>query len=123
MARKHFEEYLSTITAQYRDLQETLAEMSKEVDEGMIEPERIEQLKATIAPVKNSFDTLLYIKYLLDKPVKPAKHKKYDRTNQKVINSTLHVSKATVVENNNKVIASLTNCINKYGEWYERAIE
>ena len=116
MARKHFEEYLSTITKQYRDLQETLAEMSKEVNEGMIEPERIEQLKTTIAPVKNSFDTLLYIKYLLDKPVRPNKHKRYDKANQKVLDATAHVSKTHVVENNNKVIASLTNCINKYGE-------
>lgn len=116
MSRKHFEEYLSVITKQYRDLQETLSEMSVEADKGMIEPERIEQLKVTIAPVKNSFDTLLYIKYLLDKPTRKSKHQKYDKANKKVIQVTSNVSKNKVLERNNEVIATLTNCIKNYGE-------
>lgn len=111
MARKHFDEYLSIITQQYISLNETLKDISKEVDEGMIEPERLEQLKATIAPVKNSFDTLTYIKYLLDKPTRSSKHKGYNNRNKKVIQQTKNVTKDVVVQRNKEVIDNLSNCI------------
>ena len=111
MARKHFDEYLKTITKQYMELQDTLKEMSVECEKGMIEPERLEQLKMTIAPVKNSFDTLVYIKYLLDMPTRKSKHTKYNHTNKKIIEDTKHVSKDKVIQKNSEVIASLSNCI------------
>ena len=111
MARKHFEEYLSVITQQYISLNETLQDMSKEVDDGMIEPERLDQLKATIAPVKQSFDTLTYIKYLLDKPTRTAKHKSYNNRNKKVIKQTQHVTQDVVVKRNKEIIDNLSNCI------------
>lgn len=111
MARKHFDEYLSMVTHQYIQLNETLKDMSTEVEDGMIEPERLEQLKSTIAPVKQSFDTLNYIKYLLDKPTRSAKHKRYDGHNKKVIEATKDATMDKVVARNNEVIGNLSNCI------------
>ena len=111
MARKDFDEYLSMITKQYIELNEVLTDLSSELEQGMIEPERLEQLKATIAPVKNSFDTLTYIKYLLDKPTRKTKHQQYNKLNKKVIANTQHVNKDAVIQNNTKIINNLSNCI------------
>lgn len=111
MARKHFDDYLNTITKQYIQLNETLKDLSEEVDNNMIEPERLEQLKATIAPVKQSFDTLTYIKYLLDKPTRKSKEQGYNRMNKKVIDSTKHVDRKVVEKRNDDIISNLSNCI------------
>lgn len=78
MAKHDFDVYYNKIFKQYNDLQVTLEDMSKQVSEGMIEPERLEALKGTIAPVVTSFQTLSYIKYLLDKPKRKAKIKRYN---------------------------------------------
>ena len=45
MARRDFDNYYNQICNQYFELQQVLEDLSKEVSEGMIEPERIEQLK------------------------------------------------------------------------------
>lgn len=111
MARKHFDEYLSIVTQQYMQLNETLADMSKEFQQGMIEPERLDQIKATILPVKQSFDTLTYIKYLLDKPTRAAKHKGYNNRNKKVLKQVENVTQGKVIERNKEVINNLGNCI------------
>ena len=111
MARKDFDEYLSVITRQYLELNDVLAEMSKEVSENIIEPERLEQLKATIAPVKQSFDTLNYIRYLLDKPTRKSKHEWYNKQNKSVIRSTQHVDKESTCKRNKEIIDNLSNCI------------
>lgn len=104
MARKHFDEYFQKISKQYNDLNSALQELSEEVNTGMYEPERLEQLKATIAPVKSSFETLNYIRYLLDKPTRKSKHTRYNRQNKKLIEQTKCVSMEEVVKNNQSVI-------------------
>lgn len=83
MARKHFDEYFQTVSKQYRQLQVALEDMSKDVTEGMMEPERLENLKATILPVKNSYETLNYIRYLLDMPARKEKQSRYAKQNSK----------------------------------------
>lgn len=81
MAKKDFDEYYNKIFKQYNELQVTLEDMSKEVSNGMIEPERLEALKNTVVPVATSFQTLSYIKYLLDLPVRKTKRKRYSVNN------------------------------------------
>lgn len=78
MAKRDFDEYYNKIFKQYNELQVTLEDMSKEVSNGMIEPERLEALKNTVAPVATSFQTLSYIKYLLDIPARKIKRKRYN---------------------------------------------
>lgn len=107
MARKDFDEYFYKISRQYNELNAALQELSEEVNNGMYEPERLEQLKATIAPVKSSFDTLNYIRYLLDKPTRKSKHTRYNGQNRKVIERTAYVSMQRVLDNNQTVIDSI----------------
>lgn len=107
MARKHFDDYYNKVYKQYVELQAVLADMSAEVDAGMLPPERVEQIKQTILPVKNSFESLSYIKYLLDKPTRKSKHTQYDRRSHKVLKQCGNHLGDDVIANNGAVISAL----------------
>ena len=107
MARKHFDDYYNKIYKQYTELQKALAEMSAEVNQGMMSPERLEQLKQTINPVKSSFESLSYIRYLLDKPTRKDKHSQYERRSKKLIQQFGEQSADKVIANNASLISDL----------------
>ena len=107
MAKKHFDSYYTQLYRQYEALKTNLAEMSQEVNEGMMPPERLEQLKATIQPVKNSFEMLSYVKYLLDKPTRRSKHIKYDRQSKKQLNRSGSNTANDVLKRNQAILNSL----------------
>lgn len=107
MARKDFDNYYNQICNQYFELQQVLEDLSKEVSEGMIEPERIEQLKQTIVPVENNYRTLGYIKYLLDKPTRKQKEARYKSMNKKLIEQCNGRTQEDIVKENNDIIKSL----------------
>lgn len=107
MARKDFDQYYNQICSQYFELQEVMKDLSEEVSNGMIEPERIEQLKQTIVPVENNYRTLGYIKYLLDKPTRKSKHAKYNQMNKKLLKQCEGRTQEDLVKENNEVISHL----------------
>ena len=107
MAKKDFDEYYNKIAKQYYSLNEVLTDLSKEVQDNMVEPERLEQLKKTIEPVKNSYQTLMYIKYLLDKPSKKQKRNKYDKQMKKIIKQSEGKHSTDIIKNNEDIISSL----------------
>ena len=106
MAKKDFDEYYNKIFKQYNDLQVTLEDMSKEVSNGMIEPERLEALKNTVAPVATSFQTLSYIKYLLDIPTRKTKRKRYD-TNNYLLKRVGNCNGNTIMSKNKEIIDNI----------------
>lgn len=104
MAKRDFDVYYNKIFKQYNDLQITLEDMSKQAAEGMIEPERLEALKATVAPVVTSFQTLSYIKYLLDKPKRKTKIKRYD---DRLLKRSGKFTGDNILNNNKDIINNL----------------
>ena len=107
MARKHFDEYYNKICKQFFSLNDVLEELSEEVGNNMVEPERLKQLQKTIQPIKDSYMTLNYIKYLLDKPTKKSKHVKYDKEKVKVLKETDSKHSDQVLAKNEEIIKSL----------------
>ena len=107
MARKHFDDYYNKVYKQYVELQAVLADMSAEVDAGMLPPERVEQIKQTILPVKNSFESLSYIRYLLDKPTRSSKHAQYGKRSHKVLTQAGSHTADEVLPANDKLISTL----------------
>lgn len=108
--KKDFDEYYNQICKQYNELQMVLKDLSKEVDEGIIEPERIDQLKVTISPIENSYKILSYIKYLLDKPCKSKKNKieKYKHRNKKLLEISKGKTQQEIQEENEKILKNLS---------------
>lgn len=79
MAVKHIVEYYNQVCDQYLLLQEELKDFQKEVENGLVEPERIETLKQVIEPVKNNYMTLSWIMYLLNQPQRDSKERAYKK--------------------------------------------
>ena len=109
MSRKDFDTYFAQVSNQYFQLNDALTELSQEVNDGMVEPERLEQLKSTILPIKNSYETLNYIRYLLDKPTRRSKHSRYNRQLRKVLELSKDKTSEVVLTSNKKIIDSLRN--------------
>ena len=109
MARKDFDEYYNKISSQLFELDKVFKELAAEADAGMVEPERLEQVKITIEPIKTSYHTLSYIKYLLDKPARKSKHERYDKQNKKVLNSSKGYHSKDYIDKNSKILGGLKN--------------
>ena len=80
MSKKHFDEYYEKVCKDYKELLETLKDLEDECNRNLVSPDRLEQFKQTLQPVKLNYQTLSWIKFLLNKPNKKQKQEKY--TNQ-----------------------------------------
>ena len=109
LSRKHFDDYYNKICSQFFSLNKVFDDLSKEVAEGMVEPERLEQLKVTIQPIKDSYQTLSYIKYLLDQPQKRRKQPRYKDMNKKLLKISEGHQAEDVLNNNKQILDSLKN--------------
>ena len=69
----------------------------------MVSPETIENCKKTIEPIKESYFSAAYLKYLLDKPAKKKKQTRYDKANSLIANS----DQSKQLDNNNEIIKGL----------------
>lgn len=85
MAKKHFEKYYEEICAQYHEMNNDIKEMEEQVQTGMVKPEFLDRLKATIAPIYNNWRTVNYIKFLLDMPNKKNKKAAYENRNKQFL--------------------------------------
>jgi len=79
MAVKHIKEYYEKVCTQYIQMNEELKDFQKEVENGIVEPERIENLKKIIEPLKNNYMTLSWVMFLLNKPTRESKRGGYEK--------------------------------------------
>jgi hypothetical protein len=109
LAKRDFDEYYNKISSQLFELDKVFKDMEHEVDTGMVEPERIEQLKLTIEPIRVSYHTLSYIKYLLDKPARRGKQGRYDGSKKKVLASSKGYHSSDYINRNDAILKGLRN--------------
>ena len=110
MSVKHVKLYYKEICDQYSDLLQELKDFEKEAQEGLIEPERIDNIKETIQPLMNNYQRISYIMYLLNLPNKKEKAVKYKRQNNKLLNTlSKDNSLEKTIEENSEVINKLKN--------------
>lgn len=110
MSKKHFEKYLDEVSAQYHEMNEDLRDMEKLVADNMMPPEFLDKLKIMIAPVKDNWLKLNYVKFLLDMPNKKSKVAKYKNQNKKILENV--ITKEEVLKQNKDVLESLKNLSN-----------
>ena len=70
MSKKHVEEYYDQICQDYHDMIEALHDLEEEAMQGLISPQRVEETKEVIKPLKDNYMRISYIMYLLNKPSK-----------------------------------------------------
>lgn len=91
MAKKDVDKYFNQICQDYRELLDTLKDMEEEVSKGLLDPDKLVQMKEYIEPIKINWQRISYIMFLLNKPVKKKKEERYINQNKKSVkeNSTL----------------------------------
>lgn len=109
MARKDFDEYFTKVSKQYMQLQETLQDISEEVSNGMFDGSRLEQVKQTIKPVKDCYEMLNYIRYLLDMPARKSKRPKYASQNKKLLSQANGYSAERTLQSNKDALDRARN--------------
>jgi molecular chaperone GrpE (heat shock protein) len=108
MAVRHIKEYYEQVCEQYVQMNEELRDFQKEVENGLVEPERIENLKKMIEPLKNNYMTLSWIMYLLNQPNRDSKERAYQKRNKKFIESLdKNFDKESIMKQNDEVIKSI----------------
>lgn len=92
MAKKDIDIYFQQVCKDYHELVTTLHEMEEEVSKGLLDPDKLIQIKEYIEPIKINWQRISYIIYLLNKPAKNKKSKRYADQNKKLVheNSTLN---------------------------------
>lgn len=100
--------YYNEVCEQRHQLLEELNDFSKEAENNLIEPERLEQIKQNIQPLLNNYQMLSYIMFLLNKPVKKSKHKRYEQQNKRFL-ATIdkQYTKDGVIATNEEILSSL----------------
>ena len=81
MSVKHIKEYYNKVCEQYHDFLEELRDFETLCNEGLVAPEMIEQAKRTIEPLKDNWEKLNYIIFLLNKPNNKSKQDRYSKAN------------------------------------------
>lgn len=87
MSVKHVKEYYDKVYSNYKDMMSILHELEKEAETSIVSPERIEEFKKSIQPVKDQFETWSWLVYLLNLPNKKEKRKRYIQLNEKKMDS------------------------------------
>lgn len=87
MSVKAVKQYYNEITDQYHEMIQDIKDFEQECADGLVEPERVERLKEQIAPIKQNWERLTYIMFLLNQPERKSKRKRYEQMNKKLLAS------------------------------------
>ena len=85
MSVKHIKAYYGKIAQDYISMKEELKDMENELNDGMVSPEMVEQMKKTIEPLHQNYMRWSYVMFLLNQPNKKSKEAKYKKQNEELI--------------------------------------
>ena len=104
MAKKHFDEYVLKIKAQYEEMQRNLDQVAKEAQDNQTDLDFIERLKQNIAPFKANYQRVMYIKSLLDQPNRKEKIPAFKKRLEKAMKDLEKSNSTEAVLEENEVI-------------------
>lgn len=82
MAKRHVIKYYLEVENTYIEMQETLKELQKMASEGKVEESVFLNAKEEIDIIKNNYDRLSYIMFLLNKPNRKSKNDYDEKINK-----------------------------------------
>ena len=87
MSKKHVDEYFNKVVHDYKEMLDTIHELEEECSKGLVDPDKVEQMKELIKPLKNNYMTLSWIMYLFNQPNKKQKKRKYEQVQLPIMNN------------------------------------
>lgn len=105
MSKKHLEEYYNNVCKQYDEFIDEIKDFEECVKNGVVSPETISNIETMLAPLKNNWQTLSYVMYLLNMPNKKEKINKYVKQNK--ISCDTHKTSDAIYKENKDCIKSM----------------
>ena len=110
MAIKHLIEYYNNVCDDRSEAIKEIEEFEEECRNGLVAPERVEQLKDTMKPLMDNYEQISYFMFLLNMPVKEDKHSRYYKAQKKLLEQIKpENTTAAKLDANKSVINELKN--------------
>ena len=110
MAVKDVKAYYNEVANQYHEMTEELKDFTELAQNNMFPPEKLEQVEKIIQPLKNNYEMLSFVIFLLNKPNRKRKIKKYEQCQNGIIKNIEKChTQAGVLETNREVLNELHN--------------
>lgn len=109
MAKSHVIRYYLEVEYQYQEMLDTLKEVKELVKEGKISPEAFEQEAQSVERLKENYERISYIMFLLNQPKR--KSKKLDRNTLSWYNELKNQSKEAIINENNDVLCTFKQLV------------
>ena len=115
MSKKDVDNYFNSVVNTYKEMLDALHDLEDECSKGIVDPDKIDQMKLLIEPIKQNYLTWSWMMFLLNKPVRKRKHKKYEEIN---LNRLLELDNSkdfhpdTINKNNKSILNDLKNVLN-----------
>ena len=109
MAVKDVREYYERMTSDYMEMKRVLEEMENLSEENASSAlKNIDNIREQVRLLESNYKRLSYIIFLLNKPTKKSKHKRYIRSESKKLNAIPDKDKMNgVINENSNVISNL----------------
>jgi len=75
MSVKDVNEYYDKLGVDYLEMMAALKDLEEECGKGLISPDKVDQFKKMLEPIKINYSRISYIMYLLNKPNKKEKQR------------------------------------------------
>lgn len=85
MAVKDLRDYYNKVCNDYKEMLDEIKIFEKEVEQKIVSPEAIDNMKKIIEPLLANYQQISYIMYLLNMPNKNAKKEKYRNQQKRLI--------------------------------------
>lgn len=97
MSIKDVKRYYAQVEQQYFEMNQTAKELNEECKNGAVPQAMVDQAEQMVLPLKQNYERLSYILYLLNKPNRPKKNKWYKNQN-KIYENYFYNHKATDID-------------------------
>lgn len=112
MAKKDFDKYYYQVQKAYLEMSQILTKMLKQLEQGELDEDRIENFKQAMVPVSNNYGFITQVKVLLDGPSRKKKQEKWKKQQSKFIKSTdPKFSPENIVKENEESLQKLRDLI------------
>ena len=108
MSKEHVDAYYKEVCQNYIEMNEAIKDMEDECNRGLVDTDKLEEMKKMVEPLKNNYMTLSYIMFLFNKPKRKKKEKKYIQQNKKLLSNIPEKNtKEGIIQENKQVISSI----------------
>lgn len=109
MAKSHIIKYYLEVEYQYLEMLDTLKELKELVKEGKVDVEAYEQEAANVEKLKENYERISYIMFLLNQPRRTSK--KLDTDTLRWYNELKNHSKEAIIDENKDVLCTFKQLV------------